>query len=72
MMNKYDSTSLYNKSCGPAALWSIIILTLLLSACSVQMIAPYDQVTDEQTYMLQENVMIQFSEWQRNIGPVDE
>ena len=71
-MNKYDSTSLYNKSCGPAALWSIIILTLLLSACSVQMIAPYDQVTDEQTYMLQENVMIQFSEWQRNIGPVDE
>lgn len=71
-MNKYNSTSLYNKSCGPAALWSIIILTLLLSACSVQMIAPYDQVTDEQTYMLQENVMIQFSEWQRNIGPVDE
>lgn len=71
-MNKYNSTSLYNKSCGPAALWSIFILTLLLSACSVQMIAPYDQVTDEQTYMLQENVMIQFSEWQRNIGPVDE
>ncbi len=71
-MNKYNNPFLCNRSCRPAALWNLILLALLLSACSVQMIAPYDQVTDEQTYLLQENVIIQFSEWQRSIGPAEE
>lgn len=71
-MNKYDDPFLRNTFMRPVAFWNVMLLALLFSACSVQMVAPYDQVTDEQIYHLQENVMIQFSQWQRNIGPAEE
>lgn len=49
-----------------------VLLLIVLNACTVRIIAPYDLVTDERVYTLQEKVLIQFAEWNRNIGPVSQ
>jgi hypothetical protein len=49
----------------------VLILAFVLS-CSVRLIAPYDAITDQQSYELQEKVMVQFAEWKRGVGPLDD
>jgi len=55
-----------------SAIVTLVLFLVLGTACSVKMIAPYDAITDQQTYELQEKVIMQFAEWKREISPIDE
>ncbi len=50
----------------------LTILSLAFSACSVRLIAPYDAVTDEEVYSIQEKVLLQFAEWNHDIASYEE
>lgn len=54
--------------------WLLIALTLVLtfSGCKVQLVAPYDEVTDAKVATIQERVVIKFTEWKRSIPDVSE
>jgi hypothetical protein len=50
----------------------LILILAFVSSCTVRLIAPYDAVTDQQSYVLQEKIMVQFAEWKRGVGPLDD
>lgn len=50
----------------------LCLFMILASSCTVRTIAPYDEVTDQQSYELQEKIMLQFVEWKRDIGPLED
>lgn len=53
-------------------LLSVFIFVVLASSCTVRMVAPYDEITDRQSYELQEKILVQFTEWKRDIGPLED
>lgn len=54
--------------------WLLIALTLALSfsGCRIQLVAPYDEVTDTKVAAIQERVVIKFTAWKRSIPAAKE
>jgi len=50
----------------------IIILGALIASCTVRLIAPYDEVTDKRVSELQENILLTFKKWQREVPPFED
>lgn len=40
---------------------------VLISSCTVRLVAPYDEITDRKVYELQETIGMTFKKWERNL-----
>ena len=48
------------------------LIFLLIISCTVRLIAPYDEVTDQKTAELQEFTMLSFKKWTRDLPEFEE
>ena len=47
------------------------LIFFVFVACSVRIIAPYDEVTDSKVSDLQETIASKFAKWQRDVPPIE-
>lgn len=46
---------------------NLLITLLFISSCTVRIIAPYDEVTDEKVADMQENILLNFKKWEKQM-----
>jgi len=46
---------------------NILLALLLITGCTIRIIAPYDEVADKKVSDLQEKMVVKFKEWERKV-----